>query len=74
MGFCGMKTVVLIALLTTALAGCAQRYKITLTNGNSISTSNKPKLNAAGNTYVYKDGQGKEASVFAGKVTEIAPE
>ena len=69
-----MKMLLLIAVLAAGVAGCAQRYKITLTNGNSISTSSKPKLNPGGSAYLYKDRQGKEMWVSAGKVTEIAPE
>jgi len=69
-----MKNLLLIAVATLALTGCAHRYKMTLTNGNSITTSNKPKLNKEGTAYLYKDLQGKESWVFAGKVTEIAPQ
>ena len=69
-----MKVLLLIAVAGFVLLGCAQRYKMTLTNGNSISTSSRPKLNKAGNAYVYKDRQGKETWISAGKVTEIAPE
>jgi len=69
-----MKVLLLLAVAAVALLGCAQRYKMTLTNGNSISTSSKPKLNKAGNAYVYKDHQGKETWISAGRVLEIAPE
>ena len=66
-----MKTVALIAVLVAALLGCSQRYKMTLTNGRSITTSSKPKLNAEGNAYIFKDQQGKEIWISAGRVTEI---
>ncbi|HKQ38788.1 MAG TPA: YgdI/YgdR family lipoprotein [Verrucomicrobiae bacterium] len=68
-----MRTVVAIAV-TVLLMGCAHRYRVTLTNGNSFSTSSKPKLNKEGSAYLYKDQQGRETWVSAGKVTEIAPE
>jgi type IV pilus biogenesis protein CpaD/CtpE len=66
-----MKTVVLLAVVAAALLGCAQRYKITLTNGNTLTTSSKPRLNADGNAYVFKDRHGKETAISAGRVTEI---
>ena len=65
---------VIAVAASVALAGCAQRYKITLTNGNTITTSSKPKLNEAGTAYIFKDLQGKETLVSAGRVTEIAPD
>jgi uncharacterized protein DUF903 len=63
-----------VAIVTVALTGCAQRYRMRLTNGNTITTSSKPKLNKEGNAYIYKDRQGKETWVSAGKVVEIEPE
>jgi hypothetical protein len=70
-----MKAYLLMAAVAVvALTGCAHRYKMTLTNGNSITTAGKPKLNKEGNAYIYKDLQGRETSVSAGKVTEIAPQ
>ena len=41
---------------------------------NSFTASSKPKLNKEGTAYLYKDRNGKETWVSAGKVTEIAPE
>ena len=66
-----MKNCLVIAVAALVLTGCAHHYKMTLTNGNSITTSGKPKLNQAGNAYIYKDLQGKESWISAGKVTEI---
>ena len=68
-----MKLFLAIAI-AISLVGCSQRYKVTLGNGNSFTTSSKPKLNKEGSAYVYKDHQGRESWVSAGKVTEIAPE
>ena len=65
---------VMAAVAAVALTGCAHRYKMTLTNGNSITTSGKPKLNKEGTAYLYKDLRGRESWVSAGKVTEIAPQ
>ena len=69
-----MKTLFVIALAAIFLAGCARRYKMTLTNGKSITTASRPKLNKEGNAYLYKDPSGREAWISAGRVSEIAPE
>ena len=69
-----MKFFLVIAFAAILMAGCAQRYKMTLTNGGTITTSSKPKLNAEHTAYLYKDHQGKETWVSAGRVVEIAPE
>ncbi len=61
-------TVLLGALLLT---GCTNRYVITLNSGARITTVGKPRLD--GGTYIFKDGKGQPASVFAGSVREIAP-
>lgn len=64
----------MLALVALACCGCSQRYRMTLTNGNTFTTSSKPKLNAAGTAYVFKDLSGKETWISAGRVIEIAPE
>ena len=66
--------VFLVIAIAISLVGCARHYKVTLTNGNSFTTSSKPKLNKEGTAYIYKDREGREAWVSAGKVTEIAPQ
>jgi hypothetical protein len=68
-----MKFVATLALLSTLLLlpGCAQRYKVTLTNGNSITAHSKPRLNPEKSAFVFKDAKGKLMSVPAGRVTEI---
>ena len=53
------------------LAGCAQRYVMTLNSGARITTRGKPKL--ASGVYVFKDVQGREGRIPAGRVTEISP-
>ena len=65
-----MKIFLAIAM-AILLVGCAQRYQVTLSNGNSFTTSSKPKLNKEGTAYLYKDHQGRDAWIPAGKVTEI---
>ena len=62
----------LVTAIAVLLVGCSHRYKVTLTNGNTFTTSSKPKLNKEGTAYLYKDRNGKETWVSAGKVTEIS--
>ena len=64
--------ILLVIAVAVLLVGCAHRYKVTLTNGNSFTTTSKPILNKEGSAYIYKDAQGRESWVFAGKVAEIA--
>jgi hypothetical protein len=61
----------LLALLL--LPGCANRYRITLNNGNVIDTRTKPRLDASGMTYHFKDATGREMQVTAIRIREIAP-
>lgn len=63
-----------VAVMTALLcAGCVPRYKITLTNGNMITTRGKPKLDPENNVYRFKDAQGNPSYVPAFRVKEIAP-
>lgn len=67
-----MKALLLSTLLgTLLLTGCASRYTITLTSGNTITAHSKPRLE--GGSYAYKDANGQTAYVSAGRVREIAP-
>ena len=52
-------------------AGCAHNYVVTMDNGLRLTTASKPKLKGA--KYVFKDARGKEVSIPAGRVREIAP-
>ena len=54
-----------------ALSGCARHYVLTLQNGTQISAKNKPHL--VNGHYVFKDALGQDASVPAGRVTEVSP-
>jgi major membrane immunogen (membrane-anchored lipoprotein) len=62
----------LVIAVAVLLVGCSHRYKVTLTNGNAFTTNSKPKLNKEGSAYTYKDGQGREISIPALRVSEIA--
>ncbi len=66
-----MKKVLILLFATVVLAGCSTRYVITLNSRAQIVASTKPKFKDG--AYVFKDTQGKEASVPAGRVSEIAP-
>lgn len=67
-----MKALLLSALLgSLLLTGCATRYNITLTSGNTITAYSKPRFENG--SYVYKDAHGQNAYVSAGRVREIAP-
>lgn len=67
-------TIIISIVCVSLLAGCAQHYRLTLTNGNSISTNTKPRLNPEGSAFVFKDRTGKLTSVPVGKVREVEPE
>ena len=53
------------------LCGCASHYVVKLSNGVQITTASKPKLKDG--AYHFKDAQGKERMVPAGRVQEIEP-
>ncbi len=67
------KILPLLLLLVLAVAGCATRYSIILTNGDIITSSGKPTYDADRGWYYYKDTHGNTNVIFAGKVREIAP-
>lgn len=59
-----------ILFLAVALcAGCSTHYRITLQNGQTITTLSKPVLDKSQNFYTYKT----MATIPAGSVREIAP-
>ena len=58
---------------TLLLAGCAQHYDMTLTNGVRVTNISKPVFDRAAGTFTYKDLNGNVKHVFAGRVVEIAP-
>jgi hypothetical protein len=50
--------------------GCAQHYTITLSNGTTLISRGKPRLDKG--YYVYKDDSGQPQRVNAMRVREIA--
>jgi len=61
---------VALAFLAT---GCMNRYEITLSSGNIITTKGKPKYDKTTDTFRYKDLQGKDRYVPSISVKEVAP-
>jgi hypothetical protein len=61
----------LLLISLTALTGCARSYVMKLSNGMSITTASKPKLNHG--YYTFKDAAGNENRVPQGRVVEIEP-
>jgi hypothetical protein len=69
-----MRTLALLAsLLATLVMGCASRYKLTLTNGNVITTKSKPKLDKQTGAYQFKNAFGKPDSVPGFRIKEMEP-
>jgi hypothetical protein len=67
-----MKRAALFAFLSLCfLTGCQHQYVLTLTNGSRLTSANKPRLKNG--IYVFKDAQGREARIAAGRVREVAP-
>ena len=67
-----MKTILLAGCLSVLLlSGCARRYTIRLENGLAITAFGKPQRKDG--AYVYKDASGRQATVPAISVREIAP-
>ena len=69
-----MKKLLPVALLTLLLLpGCANRYRITLNNGSVIDTRTKPRLDASGMTYRFKDANGREIQLPFSRVRGYEP-
>ena len=54
--------------------GCVNRYTITLTNNNIMTTRGKPQYDKATDTYKFTDPLGRPGSVPAFRIKEIAPQ
>ncbi len=69
------RTLPCLLLLAIALlaGGCARQYRLTLSNGNTITTKSKPKLNPETGAYIFKDAEGKPASLPRFRVRQIEP-
>ncbi len=53
------------------LCGCARHYVLKLSNGSEFNTRSKPRL--VDGSYHFKDAQGRDSSIPASRVVEVAP-
>jgi hypothetical protein len=67
-----MKTASFLLLSLLLLSGCANQYVMTLNNGTKLTTASKPKLEHG--RYSYKDANGGEHFVPAGRVRQVEPQ
>jgi hypothetical protein len=68
-----MKTASPFLVMALLLAGCAQHYDMTLTNGVRVTNVTKPILNEDSGSYTYKDVAGNVRHVSQSRVLEIKP-
>lgn len=61
----------LLPLGCLLFAGCARSYTISLNNGTQIGAQGKPQLKDG--AYYFKDATGRDASIAAGRVSQIEP-
>ena len=62
-----------LCLLVAFLAGCRTGYQMTLNNGTTITTANKPKYDPKEKVYRAKDAAGVEHYYPAFRVQSIEP-
>src|SRR5437868_2948296 len=62
---------VFLSLFMFLLGGCAHPYVLKMQNGTRVTSISKPKLDHG--YYVFKDNQGRERRVPAGRVREMEP-
>lgn len=60
-----------LSLIMVGLSGCAHQYTMKLSNGMSVTTSNKPKLKGA--NFYYKGPHGEVEVVPQSRVLEVEP-
>lgn len=68
-----MKKVLPVLVTALLLAGCAQHYDMTLTDGVRVTNVTKPILNEEAGSYSYKDVAGNVRHVSQSRVLEIKP-
>ncbi len=69
-----MKNASLLLLLAVlGLAGCTRRYVVTPFHGPAMTVKGKPRLDPATGCFVCKDATGRQFTIPAGNVREIAP-
>jgi hypothetical protein len=65
-----MKKLLFLIVASLALTGCAHNYLVTLNNGSQVTATTKPRLERG--YYFFKDSQGRNSYVAAGRVREIS--
>jgi hypothetical protein len=70
--FFWMKKLLFLAL-AAFLAGCANRYDVTLNNGMRLSGVSKPVLNRDTGEYSFNNASGQTMKIKEGRVREIEP-
>ena len=63
----------MVVLLATLLTACRTGYQMTLNNGTTITTANKPKYDPEAKVWRAKDAHGVEHSYPAFRVQSIEP-
>ncbi len=67
-----MKTYFSLLAAVVLLAGCANRYDITTTNGMTLKGVSKPVLHKDTDEYFFTDAQRKQMAIKAVRVRDIA--
>lgn len=66
------KWAIVVVLLTAFAMGCGKGYRLTLSNGQTIVSPTKPKLDQNGN-YVVTDAAGRTYTINQMRVRVIEP-
>jgi uncharacterized protein YcfL len=66
-----MKKLILTACCLLSLTGCSSEYIIGTTDGQLITTSDKPKLDEDTGMYRFEDSQGRDQQIQKSTVTQI---
>ncbi len=66
-------TSLLLLFAVLGLAGCTRRYVVMPFHGPAMTVKGKPRLDPATDCFVCKDATGRQFTIPAGNVREIAP-
>jgi uncharacterized protein YcfL len=66
-----MKKLLLTACCLLSLTGCSSEYIIATSDGQLITTSDKPKLDEDTGMYNFEDSQGRDQQIQKSTVTQI---
>lgn len=66
-----MKTWLIAALCTSALAGCSNEYIITTTDGQMLSSDGKPHLDKDTGMIEFTDSEGRKQQVPQGNIKQM---